>query len=593
MMIRSVLSGLRAAGQNGVLRLLARFGLGLGLIALLVYFAADANLIDAFRSLRLSTIALALGLTATASLLSAVRWQVLLRSLQIREPLLGLANLYLIGQFCSLFLPTAAGGDAYRMYQLTRRGRPLAAVVLATLQERLLGLASVMLVGLAAAVYYREVLPARLVAAVWVLYSLGLVAVLVVFAQKRLRAVVRKWVYPRVPPALGEFLKNQGTIVRVRRALEPLRNPMPFRPWRLARAGLLAMTTCLLCVSAAGVIAHGLGIDMHPMALCLIVSLVGIIRMVPATPGGIGVGDGAFVYLAGLCGVMRQPATAMALALLAVQTAVSLFGGMLLLRQSVLGKRRLAAASKEGAGLPTFDETPVVILAGGLATRLRPITERIPKAMVEVAGKPFIDHQLELLRHNGVRQVVLCLGYLGEQVERHVGDGSRFGLKVAYCYDGATLLGTGGALRRALPLTGEACWVLYGDSYLDIDYRAIHRAFCDSGSLGLMTVLRNGNQWDRSNVVYRDGRLLSYDKRNQVPEMEYIDFGASLFRREALERLPEGQVSDLADLMSKLAGEGSMAGFEMKDRFYEIGSPQGLRETAEYLTVRARQRAAA
>ena len=114
---------------------------------------------------------------------------------------------------------------------------------------------------------------------------------------------------------------------------------------------------------------------------------------------------------------------------------------------------------------------PVAILAGGLATRLRPITEKIPKSLVDVAGEPFIVRQLDYLFRQRVRDVVLCIGYLGEMIEAVVGDGSRFGLRVSYSIDGPILLGTGGALRRAAPLLGEAFFVLYGDSYLPVDYR--------------------------------------------------------------------------------------------------------------------------
>jgi NDP-sugar pyrophosphorylase family protein len=235
----------------------------------------------------------------------------------------------------------------------------------------------------------------------------------------------------------------------------------------------------------------------------------------------------------------------------------------------------------------TINEVPVALLAGGLATRLRPITTSIPKALVPVAGRPFIDHQLDLLRSNGIHRVVLCLGYLGGQVEAHVGDGSDRGLQVRYSYDGDRLLGTGGALRRALPLLGEVFWVLYGDSYLDIDYRAVLEAFAGSGKLGLMTVLRNDNRWDKSNVVFREGRLLCYDKRQRTPEMTHIDYGAALLRRSVLERVAENDVVDLADLYRDLVQAGDMIGYEVARRFYEIGSPEGLAETDSYLRAKA------
>jgi NDP-sugar pyrophosphorylase family protein len=234
----------------------------------------------------------------------------------------------------------------------------------------------------------------------------------------------------------------------------------------------------------------------------------------------------------------------------------------------------------------TIADVPAAVLAGGLATRLRPITEKIPKAMVEVAGRPFIDHQLALLRRNGVRRVVLCLGHLGEQVERHLGGGAALGLEVRYSHDGERLLGTGGALLRAAPLLGPAFWVLYGDSYMDIDYPAVLRHFWAGDHDGLMTVLHNENRWDRSNVIFRNGRLLCYDKRSPRPEMTHVDYGVSLLRATALARLPADQPCDLADLYTALVAEGRMAGHEVTQRFYEIGSPRGLRETQEYLLAR-------
>ena len=231
-------------------------------------------------------------------------------------------------------------------------------------------------------------------------------------------------------------------------------------------------------------------------------------------------------------------------------------------------------------------EVPVAILAGGLATRLGDVTAARPKALVEVAGRPFIDHQLQLLHRHGVRRVVLCLGHLSDQVERHVGDGGRFGLDVRYSHDGDRLLGTGGAIRRAVHLLDGVFWVLYGDSYLDFDYAAALAAFAGSNALGLMTVLRNENRWDRSNSVFREGRLLCYGKRQQLPEMTHIDYGATLLRREALGQVPEGEPFDLADLFSSLVAAGRMAGFEVFERFYEIGSPRGLEETRAHLAAR-------
>jgi N-acetyl-alpha-D-muramate 1-phosphate uridylyltransferase len=231
---------------------------------------------------------------------------------------------------------------------------------------------------------------------------------------------------------------------------------------------------------------------------------------------------------------------------------------------------------------------PVALLAGGMATRLRPITETIPKAMVEVAGRPFIDHQIDLLQRNGIRRVVMCLGYRGHQLEEYVGDGAARGMEIIYAYDGEELMGTGGAIRRALHLLGDVFWVMYGDSYMDIDYRAVLEHFAGSGADALMTVLRNGNRWDTSNVVFRDGTLLRYDKKNRTPDMDYIDYGVALLRRDAAVRVPTNRPYDLAELYTSLVAEGRMVGYEVTNRFYEIGTPAALDETGRYLASQGR-----
>jgi NDP-sugar pyrophosphorylase family protein len=226
--------------------------------------------------------------------------------------------------------------------------------------------------------------------------------------------------------------------------------------------------------------------------------------------------------------------------------------------------------------------TPVLILAGGKATRLGEVTKAIPKALVPVAGKPFIDHQFAGLHAQGVREIVMCVGHFADQIRAHVGDGARFGLRVRYSDDGPTLRGTGGAVRRALPLIGAGCFVLYGDSLLDVDYAQVRGALPPS-ALGLMTVFRNENSFDRSNVVWRNGRLVRYSKQDPTPDMTHIDYGLSLLRRAAIERVPADQPSDLAELYSALVGSGEMVGFEVTRRFYEIGSPAGLREAEDFV----------
>lgn len=234
----------------------------------------------------------------------------------------------------------------------------------------------------------------------------------------------------------------------------------------------------------------------------------------------------------------------------------------------------------------TVGDVPVAILAGGLATRLGATVATLPKALVPVAGRPFIDHQLALLREAGARRVVLCVQHFAAAIEEHLGDGAAHGLEIAYARDGERLLGTGGALRRALPLLGDACFVLYGDSYLEAPLAPIVRALEDSGAWGVMTVLANEGRWDRSNALVQDGRLVRYDKRAPSPEMAHIDYGLALLRREAIARIPAETSYDLSDLYRDLVEEGRMVGFEVTRRFYEIGSPEGLAETRAYLEQR-------
>lgn len=223
------------------------------------------------------------------------------------------------------------------------------------------------------------------------------------------------------------------------------------------------------------------------------------------------------------------------------------------------------------------------ILSGGLATRLQSLTKEIPKALVEVAGKPFIDRQLTLLRSKGIRHVVLCLGYMGEQVERVVGNGEHWDLKVDYSYDGPDLLGTAGALQKARCYFGDLFWVLYGDSYLNFDYRAVSDYFERSGTdkRGLMTVFANQNRWDKSNVIFKNGNILRYDKMTQTADMHHIDYGAAILRVSALDLVPKWPY-DLAYLYAQLVDSGLMLGYETTERFYEVGSLEGIKDASCY-----------
>jgi len=240
-----------------------------------------------------------------------------------------------------------------------------------------------------------------------------------------------------------------------------------------------------------------------------------------------------------------------------------------------------------------------LILAGGLATRMRPITETIPKAMIPAAGKPFVDHQLAWLAAHGVTDVVMSIGYLGGAIREHVGDGAALGLRVRYVDEGARLRGTAGAVRLAYDegVLEPRFLVTYGDSFLPVDFAAVWRAFAASGAPALMTVFHNEGRWDTSNVIFEPGaggdgagRVVLYDKqrRSRPPEsFSFIDYGLSAFERQVIaDGVPAGATADLADLFHGLSVRGQLAGLQVTQRFYEIGSPAGLEDFAAWLRAR-------
>lgn len=219
---------------------------------------------------------------------------------------------------------------------------------------------------------------------------------------------------------------------------------------------------------------------------------------------------------------------------------------------------------------------PVVILAGGLATRLRPITEKIPKALIDIQGEPFIIHQLRLLKEHYITDVVICVGYLGDMIKDYLSHRHDIGLNIQYSFDGDTFLGTAGAIKKALPLLSDHFFVLYGDSYLPCDYQSVQHFFMQQNKSGLMTIFRNDNQWDKSNVAYENGALLSYDKNAITPAMKYIDYGLGIFNKNVFAVVPEKSPYDLASLYQHLLKEGKLCAYEVFNRFYEIGSFAGI-----------------
>jgi N-acetyl-alpha-D-muramate 1-phosphate uridylyltransferase len=234
-----------------------------------------------------------------------------------------------------------------------------------------------------------------------------------------------------------------------------------------------------------------------------------------------------------------------------------------------------------------------VVLAGGLATRMRPRTLAVAKSMLEVAGRPFVDWQLERLAACGYTDVVICVAHLGEQIEAHVGSGEAFGLRVRYSYEGPTLLGTAGALRAALSLLEPTFLVTYGDSYLPFDYAEPLRVLdADDGEdwewEGVMSVYENDGRWDSSNVLMdaTGERLLRYEKGTKDPAFHHIDYGAIALRRSVIARLPEGRPLALDAVQRELAEWGLLGAVVARERFYEIGSPEGLEALDRKLSAR-------
>jgi NDP-sugar pyrophosphorylase family protein len=226
----------------------------------------------------------------------------------------------------------------------------------------------------------------------------------------------------------------------------------------------------------------------------------------------------------------------------------------------------------------------VVILAGGQGTRLGTLTKKTPKPLIRVAGKPFLFHQLNYLYKQGIRKVVLCLGYLHNMIEKKIGNGSSFGLNITYSYDGNFFLGTGGAIKKALPLLEDNFYILYGDSFLPIQFEPIQKYYFMSNRPALMTVIFNENKWDKSNVICKDGLVIEYNKKETKEDMKFIDYGLSILSKSLFKNINE-DFFDLSNLYQKLSIEGKLLSYEVRQRFYEIGSKKGLKETDIYLST--------
>lgn len=229
----------------------------------------------------------------------------------------------------------------------------------------------------------------------------------------------------------------------------------------------------------------------------------------------------------------------------------------------------------------------VAILAGGLATRLGHVTKDKPKSMIRILGKPFLEYQLQALKENGILNAVLCIGYLGEQIQNYFGDGSSFGMNIRYSFEDK-LLGTAGALKKAENLLDDIFFTLYGDSYLFLDFKAAMTYFLTQNKLALMCVYKNFDRYDRSNTVVEGNSVKKFSNKEKTEDMVHIEYGANILRKEALRLIPEGKSYGLDDLFPRLVEMGELLAYEVKQRFYQIGSPQGLKEFEELIEGRLR-----
>jgi len=224
----------------------------------------------------------------------------------------------------------------------------------------------------------------------------------------------------------------------------------------------------------------------------------------------------------------------------------------------------------------------VVILAGGLGKRLGNLTKDTPKALINISGKPFIAHQLDYLKKEGFKNITICSSYLSSKIKEYVGDGSKFNLNVSYSEDGPKLLGTGGSIKKAIKILDNSFFVLFGDTFLPINYSTVEKAFFNQKNPALMTILKNNNEWDKSNAHF-ENNLVNYNKKEPKNYMKYIDYGLSVVNNSIFNEFPDNKYFDISDVFQELSTQKLLSGYEVKERFYEIGSVKGLKETTEFL----------
>lgn len=224
----------------------------------------------------------------------------------------------------------------------------------------------------------------------------------------------------------------------------------------------------------------------------------------------------------------------------------------------------------------------LVILCGGLATRLGLLAKKIPKSMILVDGKPFLEYQIEYAKQFGINDIVLCVGHISNYIENYFDDGHAFGVSIRYSYDGDKLLGPIGALKRASSYLDDVFFSLYGDSFVFVDYKNMYDVFFKKNKIGMMSVFQNFDKTDSSNLVVCDGRVVKYNNE-KTKDMTFIDYGVSIFRKKALDFIPKNIFFSTKDFYSKLVDLNELLAYEMKKRFYHIGNPSALKEFRSFV----------
>ena len=224
---------------------------------------------------------------------------------------------------------------------------------------------------------------------------------------------------------------------------------------------------------------------------------------------------------------------------------------------------------------------PVVILSGGLGTRIKSKTKNHPKALLDIEGKPFIVRQLEYLSSQNIKKVIICAGYLGDQIQKVIGNGDAYNINVEYSFDGEVLLGTGGSIKKALYKLDEIFFILYGDSYLPISFKKVQDFFLKRNTSALMTIYKNESKFDKSNVYFKNKTII-YNKDNPTAEMKYIDYGLNLVNKKIFNKFMNNDIFDLSEVFTYLSENSMLNVMEIYDRFYEVGSEKGLINTIDY-----------